>query len=56
VTVPDRGELIAMMEPLLTGETSRHRGKLTDIALELAQKAAGFRRSLPESLTCTSKS
>jgi Fic family protein len=47
---PDRGESIAMMEPLLIGETSRHRGKLTDMALELAQKAAGFRRSLPESL------
>jgi Fic family protein len=50
VTVPDRGESTAMMEPLLIGETSRHRGKLTDMALELAQKAAGFRRSLPESL------
>ena len=50
VTAPDRGESIAMMEPLLIGETSRHRGKLTDMALELAQKAAGFRRSLPESL------
>jgi Fic family protein len=50
VTAPDRGESIAMMEPLLIGETSRHRGKLADIALELAQKAAGFRRSLPESL------
>jgi Fic family protein len=44
------GESTAMMEPLLIGETSRHRGKLTDMALELAQKAAGFRRSLPESL------
>ncbi len=50
VTAPDRGESIVMMEPLLIGETSRHRGKLTDMALELAQKAAGFRRSLPESL------
>jgi len=50
VTAPDRGESIAMMEPLLIGEASRHRGKLTDMALELAQKAAGFRRSLPESL------
>jgi Fic family protein len=50
MTAPDRGESIAMMEPLLMGETSRHRGKLTDMALELAQKAAGFRRSLPESL------
>jgi len=50
VTDPDGGESIALMEPLLIGETSRHRGKLTDMALELAQKAAGFRRSLPESL------
>jgi Fic family protein len=39
------------MEPLLIGETSRHRGNLTDLAVELAQKAAGFRRSLPESLS-----
>jgi Fic family protein len=50
VTASDRGESINMMEPLLIGETSRHRGKLTDLALELAQKAAGFRRSLPDSL------
>src|SRR5216110_2291591 len=50
VTAPDRGESIAMMEPLLIGETSRNRGKLTDMALELAQKATGLRRSLPESL------
>jgi Fic family protein len=50
VTAPDRGESITAMEPLLIGETSRHRGKLTDLALELAQKAAGFRRSLPDSL------
>ena len=33
------------MEALLIGETSRHRGALTDLALELASKAAGFRRS-----------
>jgi len=46
----DRGESISEMEPLLIGETSRHRAKLTDLAVELAQKAAGFRRSLPESL------
>jgi Fic family protein len=38
------------MEPLLIGESSRHRSGLTDLALELAQRSAGFRRSLPESL------
>jgi len=46
----DRGESIAMMEPLLIGQDSRHRLALTDLALELAQKSAGFRRSLPEHL------
>ena len=46
----DRGELATEMEPLLIGETSRFRGALTDLAVELAQKAAGFRGSLPESL------
>ncbi len=49
-TVNDQGEPVSEMEPLLIGETSRHRVKLTDMAVELAQKAAGFRRSLPESL------
>src|SRR5690242_356983 len=47
----DRGESISLMEPLLIGEGSRHRSGLTDLALDLAQKSAGFRRSLPESLT-----
>ena len=46
----DRGESTALMEPLLIGETSRHRGTLTELALELTQKTAGFRRSLPESM------
>ena len=35
------------MEPLLFNEDSRHRGALTDLAFDLAQKSAGFRRSLP---------
>ena len=38
------------MEPLLISASSRHRAALTDLGLELAQKSAGFRRSLPESL------
>ncbi|MHB8425548.1 MAG: Fic family protein [Gammaproteobacteria bacterium] len=48
--VKDRGEAVSMMEPLLIGAGSRQRAGLTDLALELAQKSAGFRRSLPESL------
>jgi Fic family protein len=50
LAAPDRGETVSLMEPLLIGESSRHRPSLTDLALELAQRSAGFRRSLPESL------
>ena len=46
----DRGELVSLMEPLLITASSRHRGALTDLALDLTQKSAGFRRSLPPSL------
>jgi len=46
----DRGEPVSLMEPLILAEASRHRPALTDLALELAQKSSGFRRSLPESL------
>jgi Fic family protein len=46
--VVDRGEDVRLMEPLLIGETARERGELTDLAVELAAKSAGFRRSLPE--------
>src|ERR1700674_3154975 len=47
--VEDRGEMVSLMEPMLIGDSSRHRATLTDLALELAQKSAGFRRSLPKS-------
>ncbi|HEX4228461.1 MAG TPA: Fic family protein [Bryobacteraceae bacterium] len=46
----DRGEHISLMEPVLIGSDSRHRPALIDLTLSLAQKAAGFRRSLPPSL------
>ena len=46
----DRGESVSKMDPLLIGEGSRHRPALTDLSVELAQKSAGFRRSLPGSL------
>ena len=42
----DRGEAIGLMEPMLVGEGSRLRGELTDLAVELAGRAAGFRHSL----------
>ncbi|MGB6944071.1 MAG: Fic family protein [Bryobacteraceae bacterium] len=50
IKTEDRGELISLMEPLLLGEGSRHRPAITDLALDLTQKSAGFRRSLPPSL------
>jgi len=46
--VEDRGETIALMEPLLIAEGSRHRTGLTDFAVELAARSAGFARSLPQ--------
>lgn len=48
--LPDPGEATAEMEPLLIGETSRFRGPLTDLAIDLVQKSARFRGSLPSSL------
>jgi Fic family protein len=48
--VEDRGETTALMEPLLIDQASRHRAGLTDLALDLAQKSAGFHRSLPASM------
>lgn len=38
------------MEPLCLAADSRHRPALTELAFELTQKAAGFRRSLPPGL------
>src|SRR5208337_5134828 len=49
----DREESTSLMEPMLIGETSRQRGAMTDLAVELAQKSAGFRRSLPENLVAS---
>ena len=46
----NRSENVSAMEPLLVGGDSKHRPALTDLALELAQQSAGFRRSLPDSL------
>ena len=46
--VEDRRESTALMEPLLIAEGSRLRTRLTDLAIELAARSEGFRRSLPE--------
>lgn len=48
---PDRGEAMGLMEPMLVGESSPRRTAITDLAIELASRSAGFRRSLPEGVT-----
>ena len=44
----DRGEDIAVMEPLQIGDGSPHQGALIELAVDLAAKSAGFQRSLPD--------
>jgi Fic family protein len=41
------------MEPMLIGESSDKRGELTDLAVELAAKSAGFRRSLQPNIAAS---
>jgi Fic family protein len=41
------------MEPLVIGDGARHRSALADLALTLAQKSAGFRRSLPPGIVAS---
>ncbi len=45
---PDQGETTRLMEPMLVGASSVHRTALTDLAVDLAARSAGFRRSLPD--------
>jgi Fic family protein len=46
--VLDRGEHTFLMEPLTISQSSRQRTALTDLALELTQRATAFRKSLPD--------
>lgn len=46
--VKDRGEPLGLMEPLVLSQGSRHRPALSDLAIELATRSAGFRRSLQD--------
>lgn len=51
IEAPEDGyEPVSLMEPLQVSGESPYRGAFTDLALDLAQKSAGFRRSVPESL------
>lgn len=44
----DRGETTGLMEPLVLAQGSPHRPALSDLAIELATRSAGFRRSLSD--------
>ena len=46
----DRGESLALLEPVRIATDSIFREPLNDIAIELAAKAAGFRQGLPQKL------
>jgi Fic family protein len=46
----DGGESVALMEPLVLSQGSPHRPALSDLALTLASRSAGLRRSLPEGI------
>ena len=45
--VIDRHEDVSSMQPVLISQDSRHRAKLTDLVVELTNKSARFRGSLP---------
>ncbi|MCO7728734.1 Fic family protein [Brucella intermedia] len=45
---PDGNESVGLLEPMLVPESSRHRGALVDLALELGVQSAAFRGSLPD--------
>lgn len=48
--VVDRGEAVTLMEPLRIAEGSPHRAGLIDLAVTLAARSTGFRRSLPDAV------
>jgi len=47
----DRGETIGLMEPMMIAEEAPQRTALTDLAIDLAARSTGFRRSLPDGVT-----
>jgi len=47
----DRGETFGLMEPMMIAEEAPQRTALTDLAIDLAARSTGFRRSLPDGVT-----
>jgi len=50
MTLPDRGESLMIVEPLLPEEASRHRPHLNDLVLELTSASAELRGAIPEAM------
>lgn len=50
MSIRDANESIALFEPLMVSDSSKLRPALNDLALELATRSEGFRRSLPETM------
>ncbi len=51
--IEDGGETIGLIAPLSIGADARGRASLNDLALDLAARAAGLRRSLPAGIAST---
>ena len=50
VQIGDRREHVSLMEPAKIGDAYRLRGRITDLAFDLAQKSSGFKHSLPANI------
>lgn len=46
----DRGETVGLMEPMRISESSRWRGEIGELAVDLTYKAAEFKASLPKGI------
>jgi hypothetical protein len=49
-SLPDRGEDISQMEPMLIAKGSKHRDRMNELVFELSASASAFRASLPEGM------
>lgn len=47
----DRNESLGLLEPLLISQSSKYRGNLTDLAIELAIKSTALSKSLPSGIS-----
>ena len=48
--LPDHGETVSQMEPMLVSESTKHRARLNELVFELVAAATAFKASLPEGM------